>query len=240
MNKPIFKAADLNFKDIPRVDAHMHTSWTDGTATISEMYASAVNKKMHQIIFSEHCRKSSVSWFSEFASEVRSLFPTSCHAHVGAEVKVLSHGGEIDADTKIIDECDFVIGSVHRMVDADGNCVRFSDLTGSTAMELEYRLTMGLLSNPNIDILGHMFGMSYRKFGVLPSQDIIFEVIEQACKFDVAIEINSKYHPDLFGLIELCKRGGAKISLGSDAHSVEEVGNIVYSLERGESYAQNL
>ena len=62
-------------------------------------------------------------------------------------------------------------------------------------------------------------------------------MIEKAANHDVAIDISGRYHPNLWQLIEWCRDAGAKVTLGSDAHHVNEVGLITRKLRGQERRA---
>ena len=47
---------------IPKGDLHMHTTWTDGKHSSTEMYDNAVKAGLEYILFSEHARKTSGFW----------------------------------------------------------------------------------------------------------------------------------------------------------------------------------
>jgi histidinol phosphatase-like PHP family hydrolase len=204
----------------------MHTSWTDGTASAREMQDRAVACGLKAILFSEHARKTSGDWFPRFASEIRSLPTEPCRALVGLEVKIEDFEGTLDTAPGILSETDMVIGSVHRFPDGRGGSLDFDRVPPPEAIELEFRLAMLLLDHPDVDILGHPFGMSYRRFRAKPDEGRFGAIIEKAAKTGVAIEINARYHPDPWRLIGWCQEAGARVSLGSDAHSPLEVGQI--------------
>ncbi len=223
----IFPAKSLDFSNLPQIDSHLHTSWTDGEAKVNEVYASAVEKRLTTILFSEHSRKTSVDWFPLFANEVRSLPSSPCKAYVGTEVKVESKDGDIDTVPAISDLCDFVMASVHRFVDSNGHTVEFDDTDPDEAVDIEFQLSWAVLENPKIDILGHMFGMSYKRFNVVPPDKKICALIARAAELDVAIEVNSYYHPNVKKLAQWCSDYDACITFGSNAHTLESVGSIM-------------
>jgi putative hydrolase len=228
----IFQANALDFSDLPRIDSHLHTSWTDGEAGVKEVYASAVEKNLKTVLFSEHSRRTSVDWFPLFADEVRSLPSLPCQAYVGTEVKVESWNGEIDTVPAISGLCDFVMASVHRFVDSNGCVIQFDDTDPNEAVDLEYRLSWAVLENPDVDILGHMFGMSYKRFNQVPSDEKICELIARAAEFGVAVEVNSYYHPNAKKLAQWCVDYNARITFGSNAHTLESVGSIMQHFEQ--------
>jgi histidinol phosphatase-like PHP family hydrolase len=228
----IFQANSLNFSSLPQVDSHLHTSWTDGEAGVEEVYGAAVEKKLDTVLFSEHSRKTSADWFPQFAEEVRSLPSLPCKAYVGTEVKVESQDGEIDTVPDISDLCDFVMASVHRFVDSNGRTIQFNETDPNEAVDLEFRLSWAVLENPKIDILGHMFGMSYKRFNVVPSDEKICALISRAAELGVAIEVNSYYHPNARKLAQWCSDYNAYITFGSNAHTLESVGSIMKHFEQ--------
>lgn len=223
----IFPAKSLDFSNLPRIDSHLHTSWTDGEAEVKEVYASAVEKRLTTILFSEHSRKTSVDWFPLFVNEVRSLPSSPCKAYVGTEVKVESKEGDIDTVPAISGLCDFVMASVHRFVDSNGHTVEFDDTDPDEAVDIEFQLSWAVLENPKVDILGHMFGMSYKRFNVVPPDKKICALIARATELDVAIEVNSYYHPNVRKLAQWCSDYDACITFGSNAHTLESVGSIM-------------
>ena len=48
LNHPglIFEARDLALGALPKIDSHLHTSWTDGKATVDAVYAAAIENKL--------------------------------------------------------------------------------------------------------------------------------------------------------------------------------------------------
>ena len=228
----IFESNELDLAKLPRIDSHLHTSWTDGKATVLEVYKAAIDCGLATILYSEHSRKTSTDWFPLFANEVRALPSALCRAYVGTEVKVETRSGEIDTIPEISDLCDFVMASVHRFIDSGGHAMQFADTDPDEAVNLEFELTWAVLANPKVDILGHMFGMSFRRFNLVPPDEKIQALILRAAKFGVAVEINSHYHPNPLKLIQWCKEAGALITFGSNAHTLDTVGEIMRMLEQ--------
>jgi putative hydrolase len=228
----IYRAVELDLAALPRIDSHLHTSWTDGEGTVGQVYEAAVTSGLKRILYSEHSRKTSVDWFPSFAAEVRALPSESCRAYVGTEVKVESWDGQIDTTNGISDLCDFVMASVHRFVDKNGKTLQFAEVKPDDAVDLELQMALAALENPEVDILGHPFGMSIRRFGVTPSDDKFELLIARAAKFGVAVEVNSHYHNDPWKIIRWCRQYDSLITFGSNAHSIESVGMIARQLKK--------
>lgn len=215
------------------VDLHMHTSWTDGKNTAAEMYEASCKKNMDAIFFSEHTRKSSANWFSDFLKDVKSIKKKSCMILAGTEVKILNNHGEIDLSEKIKKKSDLVMASVHRFPgevgDIKKNTLKFDK---EEAIDIEYKLSMGALDNSSVDILGHCFGMSLKRFGATPSIIKFKEIIKKCSKKNKIFEINSRYHHNCNELLQICLKNNCLISLGSNAHSIDEIGEIQKKLYR--------
>jgi histidinol phosphatase-like PHP family hydrolase len=224
-------------QEIPRGDFHLHTTWTDGTRSVKEMHDAAVAAGLRVVLFTEHARRTSGDWFPGFAAEVRSLSGERCTALVGVETKVDDLSGAIDCTDAILGHCDLVMASVHRFPGEVGNVWKVRNHAPEQALQIELSLASAVLDNPEVDILGHPFGMSYRRFGIAPPDDMMRAVIDKAARTRVAIEINPHYHPDPWRLVEWCQEAGARISLGSNAHSCENVGRITRVLEGREASA---
>lgn len=217
-------------KETPSVDFHIHTNWTDGKNTVREMYDAACKRGIHYLLFSEHARRTSTDWFPTFANEVRSLPQEPCRAFVGVETRAIDFQGTLEIDDRILSHCDLVMGSVHRFPDNNGKALPFENISPLDALEIEFALSWSLLDNPHVHILGHPMGMSFKKFGQTLPKNRLIELIIKARDNKIAFEINQRYCPDALNLLALCKVNGALISLGSDAHSIQEVGNILDTL----------
>jgi len=211
----------------PAVDLHMHTTWTDGADTAAVMHEAACRQGLSLILFSEHARRTSTEWFTEFAAEVRALPAVRCRALVGAEVKILDLDGNIDIAPEIAESCDLVIASVHRFPGESGD-IRESRHAFSLqqAIDLEFRLAWAALDNPDTDILGHPFGMTIRRFGGTPPWELMERLIAKAAETGKAFEINARYHDDPAAILRACIVAGAPVSFGSNAHAADEIGAL--------------
>ncbi len=230
-NPFVFDPGEITSGDVPAVDFHIHTSWTDGKQSVAVMYERAIALGLKGLLYSEHARKTSHDWFPDFAAEVRALPHRPCRAYVGVECKVNDFDGNVDTSEEITKHCDMVMASVHRFPAENGAPIPFDEVDTETAVDMEFRLSWEVLANPVIDILGHPFGMSYRRYGQVPSEDRITALMGRAAAFGVAFDINSHYHPDPWRMLAMCREAGTSVTLGSNAHSVDELGAIIRALE---------
>ena len=226
----LFKDINENIskKIIPNVDLHMHTNWTDGKDSVFKMHEYACKKKLRKILFSEHARSTSGDWFGKFSEEVKSLNKKNCEAYVGAEVKILNFSGDLDVNDKILNKVDYLMASVHRFP-GETNINKkktINKYSKKDALEIEYELTIKAIKNSDFEILGHPFGMSISRYNIKPDWNLFKDIIKLCKKFDKAFEINSYYHSNIQKLLNECIKEKTLISLGSNAHSINEVGEI--------------
>ena len=223
----IFNSTRVKLESLPLIDSHLHTSWTDGEPSVKEVYLRACEIGLDAILYSEHCRKTSNDWFGNFAKEVRSVEHMGCHAYVGAECKVENYNGDIDISLEIENQCDLIMASVHRFPDHSGGSIPFGDVSQLDAIQHEFDLSWKVLANPKVDILGHIFGMCYKRYSTPPPNEKIEALVRRAAEFNVAIEINSHYHHDRKKLLSICQSYGALVTFGSNAHDLHSIGKSI-------------
>ena len=212
----------------PPVDLHMHTTWTDGSVDVHTMWSRSVEMGLETILFSEHARTNSADWFPEFAAQVRALPDAPCRAMVGAEVKITDLAGNLDLAAAVRDQCDLIMASVHRFPGEEGQIMGTTGgFSADQAMDIEFRLSMAALDNPDMDILGHPFGMTIRRFNGEPHWKLVETLVGKCATTGKAFEINARYHPDPQRLLLACMDARALVSFGSNAHAPDEVGALL-------------
>ena len=133
-----------------------------------------------------------------------------------------------NVDKEIIKLCDVIIGSIHKIQDKE------EKLTENEIIGRYINALKTIITTDYVDIIGHPFNLLFKYKVNLPKKELI-SVLELAKKFNKKIEFNERryktnegeenlqFHKELF---ELCKLIGCEISLASDAHNLEDVGNI--------------
>ena len=213
-------------KQTVKIDHHLHTNWTDGKNTVNQMYNFYNTKKFESILFSEHSRKKSGSWFKKFCMEIRNLKIGECIPFIGTEVKILSLKGDLDISKRVESECDLIMASVHRFpgenFEGKKNIYNSSvKLKKKDIIDLEFELSINALKNSNFDILGHPFGMSIKRFNFKPKKIFFIELIKTAKKNNKIFEINYNYHKGIKDfLIDSCLEKKCLFSIGSNSHSI--------------------
>ncbi len=218
---PFVRFNELRPEHVNR-DLQIHTTATDGQATIAEIISRAEVLELGEIAFTEHVRKES-AYFQGFAAEVReSRKTTNVRVYVGIEAKVEDENGTLDASSGVLAESEIVLGSVHRFPTVDGKFLPAREFRYEEAARRELALAMALLKNAPIDVLSHPGGMCQAAFGEFPAS--YFEMLMQASlERGIAIEINTSYTRRLDEFLTICRQVNPIVSVGSDVHKLSDL-----------------
>ncbi len=208
----------IELSDI-RGDLHMHTTATDGRATLREMAEAAAALGYEYIAITDHSKALAMAngldeqRAVEFAREIRELNRDGLPLRIfsGLECDILRDGA-MDLAEDALAELDLVIGSVHSYFNLE-------------PAEMTDRLQRALES-PNIRILGHGTG---RMLLQRDSYSFDFErIARQAATRGIMLEINaSPERLDLPShLIRAAKRYGCSFTISTDAHRPSHLHNM--------------
>jgi putative hydrolase len=231
---PFVRASMLSAGTIPAVDAHVHTTLTDGRSSFESYARRARELGLEAIAFTEHTDDSS-PWYDEYLelrARIREMAaPTK--VYFGAEVKMADPNGALGLGAERISRLDFIVGVLHRYPDGNGGYLSFDDLSPKDALELDYVLSKALLANPVVDVWGHPAGVYAKYFGAY-RESWLRELVALAVRQGKVVEINTNpRYRSVFPLIfEECLARDCLVSIGSDAHDVGELGDAVAFLER--------
>lgn len=215
---------DLTADDV-NIEYQVHTRQTDGQSTIREILETAKARGLGAIAFTEHARKDT-PWFRGFAADVRAAAEDyrNLTVYVGCEVKALDARGTLDISDDIRARCDIVLGSVHRFPGGDGGYMDWDQLEDGAFARVEYELALGLMQYGRIDVLAHPGGMFERRRSESFPESYLRNLMLASAQTGVAIEINTSYLRDVDRFLRLCAEVNPYVSVGSDAHSLDEVG----------------
>ena len=197
-----------------RGDLQMHSTWSDGSGTISEMAAMAAERGYEYIAITDHTKGLKIAGgidekqLEEQGEEIREVNRELKKA--GQELRVLrstelniNPRGEGDMDPEALAKLDIVLGSFHSALRTkDDQTPRY----------------LAAIRNPQLHILGHPRGRVFNyRLGLKADWERVFA---EAAELDKAVEIDS--YPDRqdlnVELLKLVKRAGCKVSIGTDAH----------------------
>jgi DNA polymerase (family 10) len=206
-----------------RGDVHMHTTETDGRATLEEMAEAARERGYEYIAITDHSKSLAMAngldekRAVEFARRVREINRAGLGIRIfsGIECDILKDG-EMDLANDALAELDLVIGSVHSHMNQE-------------AGEMTDRL-MRALECPHLRIIGHPTG---RMLLHRDSYPFDFErIAAEAVRRGVWLEINaSPERLDLNGtLIRTARAKGAKFTISTDAHHPKHLASMRYGV----------
>ena len=206
-----------------RGDLQMHTTATDGKASILEMAQKAKDLGYEYIAITDHSKAVKVAGGlneKELARHLKNIEKAQDQIKglrilKGIEVDILPDG-RLDLDDSILKECDIVIGAVHYRFNLPED-------------EMTRRIIKGI-SNPCVNIFGHPTG---RLILERPGYAVnIEELVKAARDLGVVLEINA--HPDRLDLRDiharLAKENGAKLVISTDSHSTQQLELMRYGI----------
>lgn len=204
-------------------DLHMHTTATDGMASIAEMIAGAQARGLKYIAITDHSKRVTMANGLD-AKRLRQHWKeidkvrghvTGIEALRGIECDILEDG-TLDLDDEVLSEADWVIAVLHYGLKQPRE-------------QIDRRL-LNAIRNPHVSIIGHP---SARMINVRPPVDWSFETILQAAAdHGVMMEINASYQRlDLDDIQAAAARDrGIPIVISTDAHSVSGLDCMEYGV----------
>jgi DNA polymerase IV (family X) len=210
-------------------DLHVHSSWSDGTATIIEMAQAARNNGLRYMALTDHTGILKIAGglspkqFEKQAKEVSSVRKKMNGFDIlhGCESNI-QEDGTPDLPDATLKKFDIVIASIH------------SGLNNNKKKATQ-RL-IAALENPHIDIIGHPTG---RIIGRRAGYEIDIDAVIKACKAnDKALEIDSipeRTDLDASMVREVIKKG-VRVTISSDSHATDNFKFLeygVYNARRG-------
>jgi DNA polymerase (family 10) len=206
-----------------RGDLHMHTTETDGRATLEEMAQAALTRGYEYIAITDHSKALAMSNGLDearavaFAKQVREINRNGPGIRVfsGIECDILKDGA-LDLANDALAELDLVIGSVHSHMNLE-------------AAEMTDRL-LRALECPHLRILGHPTGRILLHRDPYPFD--FDRIVAEAVRRGVWLEINaSPERLDLNGaMIRSARAKGARFTVSTDAHHPQHLASMRYGV----------
>jgi DNA polymerase (family 10) len=215
---------DLVRQTAIRGDLHMHTTATDGRATLEEMAAAARDLGYEYIAITDHSKAIAMAFglderrVTEFAQTVRKINETGdlgIRIFSGLECDIMKEG-DMDIAWDALAELDIVIGSVHSHFNLEPEA-----MTDRLLKALEC---------PHLKALGHPTGRL-----LLHREPFAFDferVITDAVRRGVWMEVNAS--PERLDLsahhVRTAKAKGAKFIISTDAHHPKHLLNMRFGI----------
>lgn len=210
-------------------DLHLHSNWSDGSAPIDEMMATAQRLGHEYCALTDHSPRLTVAnglspdrlrQQLDIIDELRDRF-TPMRILTGIEVDILDDGS-LDQEPELLDRLDVVVASVHSKLKME-----------RAAMT---RRMVKAASNPRVNVLGHCTGrLVTGGRGTRPESQFDAEKVFSAClENGTAVEINSRpeRRDPPTRLLELALDIGCVFSIDTDAHAPGQLDFLGYGAQR--------
>jgi len=216
---------DLVTMDDIRGDLQMHSTWSDGRASIEAMARACAERGYEYIAITDHSQAMAMvqgltperarEQWREIA-EVRELVPEIVVLR-SVEVDILADGS-LDMPDDILAELDLVVVSVHSFMNQDRK----------TMTERVLRA----IAHPEVDILAHPTGRRLNRRE--PFEIDVESVLEAAADLSVAVELNA--HPNRLDLADVhvhrAKELGVPVVVNTDAHSPRGLAEMRFGVDQ--------
>lgn len=204
-------------------DLHLHSTWSDGSASIKDMAEAAKHAGLTYFCLTDHTGILKIAGglnpaqFEKQAQEIK-LVQTQMKGFQilqGCELNILQDGTP-DLPASTLKKLDIVVASIHHGLS--------QPKAKATSRILK------AISNPHIDIIGHPTG---RLISKREGYELDFDAVFEACKtYDKALEIDSiPERTDLTATtVRAAISSGVKISISSDSHATEHFRFLEYGI----------
>ena len=208
-----------------RGDLHMHTTASDGAATIGQMAIAARDRGLQYIAITDHSQRVSMAnglderRLLQHWEEIRAVNDSIEGIEIlcGIECDILEDA-TLDLADEVLAEADWVIAVLHYGLRQPHD-------------QIMQRL-LNAVRNPHVDIIGHCTG---RIIGRRDGADMnMMDVLRAAADHGVMMEINA--HPSRLDLSEIHAAAAAELGIpiviSTDAHSTEGFDVMQYGVDQ--------
>ncbi|MCR4426458.1 MAG: PHP domain-containing protein [Firmicutes bacterium] len=245
---------------IPRVDLHVHSSASDGGGSVSDILDRAREKGLWAVAVTDHLDPYHEDLQQVTLEALKAALCTPRRVEPGADDTILLVGierGPHRLDDAVLPpelgiRLDVIIASAHYLTSPLPN---WPGAVWNPEYWAAYKDEVLRLATGNgVDVIGHMSGYlpippalsaqtSFEERRALEREiaDRFFErawyeqVFRCAAQNGVAVELHCATHTPAPDMVKLGLNIGVKFSIGSDAHSVDKVGEIDWAVDLLES-----
>lgn len=232
-----------------RADVHMHCGFSNDSETRPEdIVESAIAKGLSVICFTDHYDKDNLDWGDEAIFDVESYFQKMIELQeeyrdqidirIGAEIGMQPYLAEYYQNFMAQHPFDFVIGSVHSVLEHDVALDFFQKHSDPEGYKIYFEeMLQDVQKIKSYDVLGHLdyivrySNQGSKGFDLNDYMDIIEEILKQVIAHGKGIEMNMsglKYglgapHPQPEIIKRYRELGGEIITVGADGHIPEHI-----------------
>jgi DNA polymerase (family X) len=205
-----------------RGDLHVHTDWSDGTASIEEMVAACRRRGYEYMAITDHSQALRMTGGLDAEKLARQGEALDALGDTGGltvlrglEVDI-RRDGSLDLDDEWLARLDIVIASVHSHFDLD--------------VVAQTERVLAALAHPEVNVLAHPTGRVLgRRDGLALDLEAVFAA---AAAQHVAVELNAAPQRLDLGDVALMQaaRAGCLVAVDTDAHSVAGLDDMRYGV----------
>ena len=207
-------------KDV--LDVHVHTTASGHAySTFGEVIAAAKKKYLDLIGIADHAPAVPGAIHSFYFMNFKVIPRDTCGIKIamGSELNIIDYSGSTDLPAKILKRLDYAIASLHR------ECIETGSVEENTAA------IIGAMRNPHVVIIGHpdnpQFPIDLDAVARAAADNRVLLEINNSSYFPIGHRTGSADNAKL--MLAACKKYGAKVIMGSDAHIDLDVGNHALS-----------
>lgn len=212
-----------------RGDLHCHSDWSDGSAPIEEMAATAAALGHEYLALTDHSPRLTIAnglsadrlrRQLDVIDEIRERV-APLRILTGIEVDILEDGS-LDQDPELLAQLDVVVASVHSKLSMDAPAMT--------------RRMVRAVSDSRVTVLGHCTGRLVTGVrGTRSESRFDAEAVFTACRdHNTAVEINSRpeRRDPPTRLLRLAEEIGCAFSIDTDAHAPGQLDFLGYGAQR--------
>lgn len=205
----------VELRDI-RGDLHVHSNYSDGSATLAEIARKAEAMGLEWVAVCDHSQSLKVAGgvpvekMKDKVREVKEFNRKSRKVKLlcGTEVDI-NNDGSLDYPDEILNELDIVIAAIHSGFKQDEKTIT--------------NRIIKAMRHPRVHIIAHPTG---RLIGEREPYPLTMDaIVEEAAKTNTALEINA--YPQRLDLNDIycraAKNKGVKLGIGTDAHILDQM-----------------
>lgn len=206
-----------------RGDLHIHSNWSDGSASIEKIVEAAKKRGWEYVAICDHSKSLKIAGGlsdKELKEQIREIQKLNKRLKgfrvlAGIEVDILKDG-TLDYSDELLRQLDFVVAAIH-----SGFKQSREQITERIVKACE---------NKWVDVIAHPTG---RLLGERAPYEVdLDKVIKVAKQTGTFLEINA--YPKRLDLNDIhsrkAKEGGVKISIGTDAHTLDQLDYMTIAL----------
>jgi histidinol phosphatase-like PHP family hydrolase len=210
-----------------RWDLHAHTQFVDGMHSVKEMIDAAEDKGLELFAITEHVRSGAHRWWPDYIRQMREeRLHRRMRVLIGMEVNAIGRSGTVDVPEALWEDAELVLGAIHGYYDDWWVKIPEGSLSREEALTYETGKAIGLCYHPQVHVLSHPGWLFEKHYGEMPENElrILFRTAKET---STAIEVNGGYLRNPKRFLKILVDENPKVSLGSNAHSMHEIGKIL-------------